>query len=119
MLRRVLQLTKRIRCEIFGKEFQIRVENDNEFENGRVFLQIVYTDKCRNTEEVKEWHGRKWYLSKYMTDDEIVKTAYSAFESTVKHEIMEGFTVDGIILFNPHINFTALLKVSHQEVKRD
>lgn len=53
-----------------------------------------------------------------MTDDEIVKTAWCAFEAAVKHEIMEGFKVDGKILFNPHLNFEALLSISHLEVKR-
>lgn len=54
-----------------------------------------------------------------MTNDEIAKTAYVAFESAIKHEIMEGFKVDGIILFNPHVNFEALLGVSDQEIRRE
>jgi hypothetical protein len=53
-----------------------------------------------------------------MTDDEVVKTAYVAFEAAVKHEILEGFKVDGKILFNPHVNFEALLTVSDKEVFR-
>lgn len=54
-----------------------------------------------------------------MKDDEIVKRAYVACEAAVRHEIMEGFKVDGIVLFNPHVNFEELLKVSHMEVKRE
>lgn len=53
-----------------------------------------------------------------MTNDEIIKTAYCAAEAAVKHEIMEGFKVDGVILFNPHVDFEELLKISHLEVKR-
>lgn len=86
---------------------------------GRIFLQVIYKAPCTKTGDINEWSGRKYYLSDYMTDDEIVKTAYVAFESAIKHEIMEGFKVDGIILFNPHINFEELLKISHKEVKRD
>lgn len=118
MLNRVTEITNRITMSCFGAEFKLRVEKDNEFDNGRVFLQVTYKAPCTKTNELSEWHGRKWYLSKHMTNDEIVKTAYVAFESCVKHEIMEGFKVDGIILFNPHVNFEELLKVSHKEVKR-
>jgi hypothetical protein len=32
---------------------------------------------------------------------------------------MEGFKVDNIILFNPHINFEELLKISDKEITRD
>jgi hypothetical protein len=53
-----------------------------------------------------------------MPADEIMKTAYGAFKMAVEHEAMEAFKVDGIILFNPHINFEELLKVSHKEIKR-
>lgn len=104
---------------VFGTEFMLRVERDNlDPVNGRVFLQVTYDAPCTKTGEVKEWHGRKWYLSEHMTDDEIVKTAWCALEAAVKHETMEGFKVDGIILFNPHVNYSVLLTVSGYEVQR-
>lgn len=53
-----------------------------------------------------------------MTADEIVKTVYAAFEAAIKHEVMEGFKVDGIVLFNPHVDFEELLKISHKEIQR-
>lgn len=121
MIDKVKQLINRISLSCFGTQFNIRVEYDNEFrvnDIGRVFLQITYEAPCIKTGELKEWHGRKWYLSQYMTDDEIVKTAYVAFESCVKHENMENFKVDGVTLFNPHVNFEELLKVSDREVYR-
>lgn len=60
--------------------------------------------------------GARWTC--LSTDDEIVKTVYAAFELTVKHEIMEGFKVDGTELFNPHLNFEELIKISNREVSR-
>lgn len=119
MLNRVKQITQRITMSCLGVEHTLRVEHDNEFKNGRVFLQVVYKAPCTKDGTLSEWKGRKWYLSQHMTDDEIVKTAYVAFESCVKHEIMENFKVDGVILFNPHISFEELLKVSHLEVQRN
>jgi len=118
MIDRAKQIISRITASCFGTDFKIRVEHDKEFENGRIYLQVFYEAPCTHTGKIDNWNGRKWYLSKHMLDDEIVKTAYVAFESAVKHEIMEGFKVDGIILFNPHINFEELLKISDKEVKR-
>jgi len=117
-LKEIRKLLSRIKSQCLGKEFTIRCEVDNKFDAGRLFLQVCYKAHCNKTGGEQEWHGRKFYLSDYMTDDEIVKTTYVAFESAVKHEVMEGFTVDGIVLFNPHINFEELLKISHEEVSR-
>ena len=86
---------------------------------GRVYLQVSYEAPDTHDGVMKTWTGRKWYLSEFMTNDEIIKTAYVAFESCVKHEVMKGFKVDGIILFNPHVAYDVLLEVSHKEVKRD
>lgn len=121
-MKRVDDLLKRISAELFGITFKIVAENDKVYEdthgNSRTYLQCKYTCACTDTGSVEEWSGRKWYLSQYMTDDEIVKTAWCAFETAVKHEVMEAFKVDGIRLFNPHVNFEELLKVSNKEVKR-
>jgi len=118
-MNRVFAIISRLSIEAFGTEFMIRVDRDNKDPiNGRVFLQVKYQAPCTKTGHTQEWSGRKWYLSEHMTDDEVVKTAYSAFRAAVEHEVMEGFKVDGIILFNPHVNFEELLKVSHNEVKR-
>jgi len=112
-------ITDRISLKLFGIDFKIRCEHDNEFENGRIFIQITYESICQKESVVKEWHGRKWYLSRHMTVDEIIKTCYAAFESCVKHEVMEAFKVDGITLFNPHVNYEELLRISNNEVKRN
>jgi len=120
MKNRVLSLTQRCTLSCLGVMFGIRVENDLiNTQTGRVFIQIQYDSVCTKSGSIESWNGRKYYLSEYMTDDEIIKTIYVAFESAVKHELMEGFKVDNIILFNPHINFEELLKISHKEVKRN
>jgi len=119
MLNKIQAIAATISMSVMNTDFQLRVEHDNEFpESGRIFLQVTYEAPCTKTGEAKEWHGRKWYLSKHMTEDEIIKTAYAAFEAAVKHEVMEGFKVNGIILFNPHVEYKALLEISHNEVSR-
>lgn len=111
-------LLKRIKMSLFGKEFKIRCEVDNKNDGGRLFIQVVYDNACNKTGVEQEWHGRKYYLSDYMTQDEVVKTCFVAFQACINHEVMEGFTVDNIVLFNPHVNFEELLKISNKEVKR-
>ncbi len=114
----IRDLISRISMTIFDKVFKIRCEVDNKYDAGRLFVQAIYTAKCNKTGEEKEWHGRKYYLSEYMEDDEIIKTCFTAFKAAVDHEVMEGFKVDGIVLFNPHVKFEELLKVSHLETQR-
>lgn len=119
-LQNVKNLTSKITISILNTNFHIRVERDNKDEkNGRIFIQIIYNAPCTKTGVPQEWHGRKWYLSDYMTDDEVIKTCFSAFKATVEHEIMEGFKVNGIILFNPHINYEELLSISNKEITRN
>lgn len=117
MITKVKNLLSRITMNCLGNTMNVRVERDGQ--QGRVFIQVTYMAPCTKTGTLQEFRGRKWYLSQYMTSDEIVKTAYCAFKMCVEHEIMEGFKVDNIIVFNPHVDFEELLKISHKEVKRD
>ncbi len=117
-LKRVKNITDKLTMSLFGTQLRIIVEFDKVF-GGRIYLQVAYDAPCTKTGELAEWKGRKFYLSEFMTDDEIVKTAYTAFEMGVKHEIMEGFKYEGKIVFNPHVNFMELLTVSDREVRRN
>ena len=115
----VRQLVGFVTMDCLGTAFRMRVERDKLHpKDGRIFLQVAYDAPCSKTGVPAEWKGRKWYLSEFMTDDEVIKTAFVAFESAVKHEILEGFKVNGIPLFNPHANYIALLEASRQEIKR-
>lgn len=108
-----------VRAELFGKEFKFRVERDNKRpQDGRIFLQVFYRARCTVRKKPRWWFGRKWYLSDHMTDDEVIKTAFAAFEAAVRHEILEGFTIGGVRLFNPHADYRALLAASTSEVYR-
>lgn len=111
-----------VSMSIMGAKFWFRVEKDLEFRtedgDGRKFIQVEYEAPCTHTGQLSTWRGRKWYLSKHMTNDEVIKTAFVAFEAAVKHEVLEGFKVKGKALFNPHVSFEALLEVSDREVKR-
>lgn len=114
----IYKLLERVSMEVLGVEFWLDVCHDKTYEGGRIYLQICYEAPCTKSGKTQLWKGRKYYLSDHMTDDEIIKTSYVALEQAVKHEVMEGFWVDGKILFNPHVNFEALLQVADQEISR-
>lgn len=118
-LAKVSRLLGRIRARLFETRFHLEASRDKVHgDQGRIYIQARYVARDTHNGELKEWGGRKWYLSEFMTDDEIIKTAWCAFEAAVKHEAMEGFRVDGKILFNPHVDFMALLRVSGEQVHR-
>lgn len=111
-------LLNRLKLSIMGLPIHISVSQDKAYKNGRPYLQIGYHAPCTKTGKMGWWKGRKWYLSEFMTNDEIIKTAFAAFKAAIEHEVMEGFKMDGKVVFNPHVSFEALLSVTHQEVKR-
>lgn len=132
-LQRVSTLLKRVSLTFMGAQMEFIVRWDEKsklflpkeqqshlyYPEPRVFIQIIYTAPNTKGEDNEVWKGRKWYLSEHMTDDEIVKTAYLAFRTCVEHEVLESFKVDGAPIFNPHVDFEELIKISHKEIKRN
>lgn len=120
-LEQVINLLARVSLSCLSTDFTLIVDRDKRGKgkpNARVFIQIQYVAKCTKTDQELPWKGRKWYLSEFMTDSEIIFTAFEAFKAAINHELLEGFRIDSIILVNPHVNFEELLKVSHREVTR-
>ena len=115
----VRKIIEPITASVFGNEVSFKVSHDDEFDNGRIYIQPYYVDLCRQTCEEKEWKGRKWYLSKHMTEDEVVKTCYAAFKACVEHEIMEGFQYNSEPVFNPHAPFKKCIEAGREEVSRE
>ena len=116
-LKRIKKLTSHMSFALFGQKLYSYVSRDKKW-GKRVYMQMFYTSPCTKTSEIKEWRGRKWYLTPYMTESEVVFTAWAAFEAAVKHETMEGFRFDNQTVINPHVNFRKLLEISPNEVQR-
>lgn len=111
----IIYLLQAVTAKCLNAEFRLRVESDVKNPDGRLFLQWAYDcvdSHNKNATKPEEWRGRKWYLSEHMTEDEIVKTAYLAFEIAVRHEVLEGFRFNDALVFNPHTPYTSLLKAS-------
>ncbi len=115
----VKSILSSISCQVFDKNLILNCSRDIKNDQARLFIQVTYVgiDNERRTFKPRTFKSRKWYLSDHMTEDEIVKTAYLAYEICVRHEVLEGFRINGKPLFNPHADYRELLKID-KEVKR-
>lgn len=55
------------------------------------YLQMRFDAPDSETGQIERQHCRKWYISKHMTETEVVDTAYKAVEAGVIHEMQEAF----------------------------
>lgn len=67
-----------------------------------LYVQVQFEDVDADTNILSQLQGRKWLLSPYMLDDEVVKTCYMAVMTALQHEAMESFKLDGQAPFHPH-----------------
>lgn len=117
-LKDVRNFLSNISMSFMGNDsFRLRIEEDVKF-GGRIFPQVLYEAPCTKDGRNMPLRGRKWYLSNHMTEGEVIFTAYTAFELTIKHEIMESFKIGGVTLVNPHVDYKKLLEISSFEVTR-
>jgi hypothetical protein len=81
--------------------------------DGRYYLQWQFTTPDYQIEGQPQtsWKSRKWYLSEYMTEGEVVQTAMAAAIRAEEHEAREAFTYKERFVFNPHISIDAMLEV--------
>jgi RNA binding exosome subunit len=73
------------------------------------YIQPSFMAKDRNTQEMKGHHGRKWYVSRYSTDSEVVQTAFKAIVTALEHEAREEFTFRGVAVFGPHFDLNGVV----------
>jgi len=78
----------------------------------RYYLQVQVDGICNVTKEPCKWNGRKWFLSEYMTDSEVVHTALKAVLTAVEHEAREQFLYKGEPIFHGHFDVEALHEIS-------
>lgn len=86
--------------------------------NQRFYLQWSFVGPCAVTGIHELQSCRKWWLSEFMTDGELVQTAFEAAKVAEEHECREFFLYKGIRIFGPHIRLDALMQAAeHTEVR--
>lgn len=83
-------------------------------EEGRacIFWTFTSPDYTLPGMPATSWNSRKWYLSEFMVESEIVQTALAAALLAEEHEVREAFSYKGVHLFNPHISMEAMMEAS-------
>lgn len=76
--------------------------------SGCMFLQIRFEAKCHSTGNIELQTCRKYQLSEFMTETEIVRTCFIAVCRAEMHEIEELFKYRGQDIYNSHINVNKL-----------
>lgn len=85
--------------------FEIRVRRGP----GHWYLQIACPEgRCNATGAPMAWTGRKWLLSRHMTETEIVWTAFKAILTAIEHEARERFRYRGVAIADSHSDVAAL-----------
>lgn len=88
-------------------------------EGDTIFLRVLCnSDRCNITNEEMNWTGRKWVISRYACESEIVQTCLKAILTAVEHETREKFLYKGRMIFGPHIDVNVLLRISDYVEKR-
>lgn len=68
------------------------------------YLQIQFWATDVETGQRNFQHCRKWIISRFMTETEIVETAWKAVEAAILHEARENFTYHNQRVFSPHFD---------------
>lgn len=84
------------------------------------YIQVSFPESDTETGKDVICKGRKWYVSSWATQEEIVKTCWLAVEIATRHEAMEAFTYAGLSIFHPHTGLNALMngQTSYELVTR-
>ena len=62
---------------------------------------------------IEGWHhGGKFYVSRHVAFNELLRTAHKAVISAVLHEADEDFKVNGLAVYHPHISVPALIEAA-------
>lgn len=85
-------------------------------DNGTYYLQVGDPNAvCNMTGLSTAWRGRKWMLSGFMTDGEVVQTAFKAVLTALEHEARELFLYRGVSVFDPHYDIDKLVELRKSE----
>jgi len=77
------------------------------------YVQVRFDAPDSETGVIESQHCRKWYISKWMSETEVVDTVYKAVEAAVIHEMKESFTYRGNMIHNPHTSVAARMIACH------
>ena len=75
---------------------------------GVVYLQPKFLAYSSYEEAVIKQHGRKWLMSKWMKENEVIQTGLAAALMSSEHQVRKNFHYQNKRLFGPHFNMNKL-----------
>jgi hypothetical protein len=106
-LRDIINVTSCVQLGDMFDEAALRIT-----EKGDGFLlQLVFNAADVETGLLETQYCRKWYVSPYSTETEIVETAFKAVRTAMEHEVREKFHYHGVAVFNPHVSVRARMEL--------
>lgn len=110
---RVRQIINQIKFRDWKIEFkQVLLDN----EEAAMIRAVFFAFKGRTYERTC---GRWWTIESGFTEDQIVKTIFSAIEQAVIHETMKDFTYKGTRIFSPYKDVEDLAAVKEKHLPQD
>jgi hypothetical protein len=100
-----LETIKSIVSNVSFNDWTFRVDTNAD---DSPYLQVLFIDKDRITGAEEIQRCRKWQLSYYMVNSEVVRTAFKAVEAAMLHEVQEAFKYKGARVYNPHVDLDSL-----------
>lgn len=103
---------KKSKMEIWGILHKIEMPGYRFALDDRFLFQVVYDEPDVDAPEGSlpvEQRGRKWYISPYSTETEIVRTVYKALLTSLEHQLGEHFKYKGLQVYSPHLSVESRL----------
>lgn len=104
-LKTIELLLQRVRFDMFSQDFHFRAMS----KGGGFLIQVGCEMMCVEKGEVLPQWGGKHYISPHATHGEVILKAFKACKDFVNHELHEAFYVDGVRLFDPHVDIDSLV----------
>lgn len=65
----------------------------------------------------RPWNTRKWYLSQYSCESEVVGTLFLLVMTSLEHEAREHFKYQDVTVYDPHLPVRELWKLAADKVR--
>lgn len=103
-----------VRAIVDGIRFMDRTFRLGHMDHG-FFLQVQYMEEDIETGRRELQQARKWYVSPFSTETEIVETAFKACRTSMDHVLKEHFLYLGRRVYSPHFAIRARLELCDAE----
>lgn len=77
-------------------------------------LQVQYIEPDIDTGRPELQKARKWFVSRFSTETEIVETAFKACRVSMDHVLKEHFLYEGHRVYSPHFNIRARIAMAER-----